>query len=264
MSNIFDEPNRHSYRSSKEENEIREIFYSHWEELKKYADEAIGAINSWRSENIRKIGMYADTQIRILNMHYNNQRIIFNQERENYLNLAKAYHNSKQKDVFNGMRDTCRLLKFQVAELKYILDEQQQQPRPQVAPVENYSERNKLHANMTPTLECENHQRRPTDENIQMRKRDENNTSSAFINSIPSIPNGIREEQLATSSSSMYDTTMNGNNMLVTTTTNDDDDANNRCPICFMIFSTNMTRQSRYEHIDQHMVDSNNTELVKF
>ncbi|CAF1948019.1 unnamed protein product [Rotaria magnacalcarata] len=264
MSNIFDEPNRHSYRSSKEENEIREIFYNHWEELKKHADEAIGTINSWRSEHIRKIGMYAETQIRILIMHYDNQRSIFNQERENYLSRAKAYHDSKKKDVFNDMRDRCRLLKFQVAELKYILDEQQQQPRPQVTPVENYSQRNKLQANMMPTLEFENRQRGPTDENIQMRKRDENNTSSTFTNSIPSMPNGIREEQLATSSSSVYGTTINGNNMLVTTTTKDDDDANNKCPICFMIFSANMTRQSQYEHVDQHIVDNNNTESVNF
>jgi hypothetical protein len=126
------DPIRHSFVSNKEENEIREIFYRHWEKMKNQMKIVINGISEWRSRSILDINSYADEQIHILQADYNQQRGIFDKKREDNLGIAKSYHQAKRTDLFNELRIECQSLEFQVAQLEYV---QNQNKRPWVITV---------------------------------------------------------------------------------------------------------------------------------
>ena len=119
MSTVLAKPCRHGRITSKEENEIREIFYQHWEKMKNQMKKSIDKINRWRSQNVQDINLYADEQISILQRDYELQGGIFNRKRVENLDTAKIYHNNKQIDLFNELSAACRALEFQVAQLMY-------------------------------------------------------------------------------------------------------------------------------------------------
>ena len=123
MTNFLAEPCRRDRLSNEKENEIREIFYGHWENMKKQMKITTERINDWRSQSIQKINVYADEQIQILKDDYNHLRSGFDYMRRENLELANTYHTSKQSNLFHELSNTCRLLTFQVAQLEYAENE---------------------------------------------------------------------------------------------------------------------------------------------
>jgi hypothetical protein len=146
------EPCRRSKTGKKEENEIREIFYEHWEKMKNQTEAVMNDINAWRSRMNNEINAYADEQIRKLQTIYNHQRAIFDQERDEKISIAKNFHQSKSNspstvdDTFNGLCGTWRLLEYQVAQLENV---QYQIQRPRVIPIGDQTQGNKQNQSNT-------------------------------------------------------------------------------------------------------------------
>ncbi|CAF0970819.1 unnamed protein product [Rotaria sordida] len=217
----------------------------------------IERINEWRSRSIQEIKSYADEQIRILKLDYDNQRPIFDEKRDGYLEIAKVYHISKGKDLFNELYTACQLLEFQMGQLEYVLDQKQ---RPKVITVEELTKGKKQDTTKAQAIKFENNQTRSIDENVYTRESNENDITKSSAKSISSMPNGTYEELSMTSSSNINDSSIGSNNNSKTGTAGGDD-INSKCPICCMIFPLTMSCQDQYQHINEHMTDDNNTSV---
>jgi hypothetical protein len=57
-----------------------------------------------------------------------------------------------------------------------------------------------------------------------------------------------------TSSSNVNDRSTNNNNNSKANTANGDDSID-KCPVCFMIFPSHMTKYDRQQHVYEHMTD---------
>ncbi|CAF3161888.1 unnamed protein product [Rotaria sp. Silwood2] len=186
MSDFLAEPCRQSRSSGKEENEIRKIFYQHWEKLKNRMEEDIVGINEWRSRSIQEIKSYADEQIRILKFDYDNQRRIFDEKRTQNLELAKVYRESREKELFSELCTACQSLQFQVAQLENVVYEKS---RPKVITVEEQMKRTKQDTAKLNRSQFENNRTRSTNENVHIRDSNENDITRSFGQSIPSMSN---------------------------------------------------------------------------
>lgn len=187
MNNFLAVPCRRSHFTSKEENEIREIFYQHWETMKKQMDASIEKIQEWRHQSIQEIKSYSEEQIRIVRDDYDSLRQIFDHHRDENLETAKAYHNSKEKNLFDELSIACRSLKFQVAQLDFTSD---QKTRPKVRPVYDHVVRKMQDMNGAVSHAVEHHHRRSTEENVHLTENSKNDTVQPFQKSTVSIPNG--------------------------------------------------------------------------
>src|SRR5690242_4172122 len=112
MNHFTQPPGREVYNGSKEENEIRKIFYDHWEKMRDQMTTEINQIESWRDECIAHINKYADQQIQILKDDYDRQRHVFDDSRRANIDTATAYvcHATKQTKLFDQLRDACLIL----------------------------------------------------------------------------------------------------------------------------------------------------------
>jgi hypothetical protein len=182
MNIVLTDPIRYSYISNREGNEIREIFYQHWEKMKNQMKGVIDEINMWRFRSIQDINSYANEQVRILQADYNHQRDIFDQKREENLGIAKAYHQTKQTNLFKELIIACRSLEFQVAQLVYIRN---QNNRPKVITVEDETRTKKQDTTNRHVFEFENRRIRSTIEDANVREINGGNISRLSIKSIP-------------------------------------------------------------------------------
>ncbi len=177
------EPCRRSKTGKKEENEIREIFYEHWEKMKSQTEAVMNDINAWRLRTNNEINAYADEQIRKLQTIYSRQRAIFDQEREEKISIAKNFHQSKSNypstvdDTFNELCKTWRSLEFQVAQLEH---SQYQIPRPRVIAIGDQTQGNKQNQSNTHTHGFEDRRVKSTinETNVSEKDRDNNSRSS--------------------------------------------------------------------------------------
>jgi hypothetical protein len=115
-------PGRHTFYGQSEDNEIREIFYRHWEDMKEKMNTTWKDIDSWRKDSIAKIDRHAEEQFRILQHDYNEQRYTFDESRRQNIDIAMAYrsHSQQASELFAQLRQACRKLDFQVASLGII------------------------------------------------------------------------------------------------------------------------------------------------
>jgi len=120
MTTFFNEPCRWSPDSTNAENEIREIFVQHWEKLKNQMIAKVNELNTWRQKFIEYVNKYVDEQILNLSADYDRQRLGLDQACEENLDTTRAYCTAQNIDLFNELRDACRSLEFQVAQLEYI------------------------------------------------------------------------------------------------------------------------------------------------
>ena len=120
MTSFMTEPNRGAYPSYFEGDDVREIFYEHWEKMVKKRARTIDDIREWRDKNIAEIKRHAEDQMRILVDDYNRQRVRFDEERNKKLDEGCRPTVSKQSHLREKFLETCRSLKFQVAKLEQI------------------------------------------------------------------------------------------------------------------------------------------------
>jgi hypothetical protein len=120
MSIFLNAPCRWVPDSTNAENEIREIFFHHWEKLKDQMIAGVNAINSWRQKFIEDINKHAEEQIRTLAEDYDRQRVSFYEKYEENLDTTRAYCSAQNLELFNELHNACRLLEFQVAQLESV------------------------------------------------------------------------------------------------------------------------------------------------
>jgi hypothetical protein len=122
MSAFLNPPGREFFNGGKEANEIREIFYQHWEKMKNQMIMTHNEINKWRDRCITEINKYADEQIRIINDDYDRQRQVFEERRRDNIDTAIAcvHRTTAEADLFDQLRNECRRLQFDVAKLENV------------------------------------------------------------------------------------------------------------------------------------------------
>jgi len=120
MATFLNPPFRWLSDSTDAENEIRAIFFQHWEKARDQMIATINAINAWRQKTIEDINKYADEQIRNLGDDYDRQRLSLDEKREENLDTTRAYCSAQNGELFNELRDACRSLVFQVAQLEFL------------------------------------------------------------------------------------------------------------------------------------------------
>jgi hypothetical protein len=106
--------------STDAENEIREIFFQHWEKARDQMTATVNEIDAWRHKFIAYINNHADEQIRNLGDDYDRQRLSLDEKREENLDTTRAYYGAQNVELFNELRNACRSLAFQVAQLEYV------------------------------------------------------------------------------------------------------------------------------------------------
>jgi hypothetical protein len=180
MNTTLTDPWRRTPISSKEENEMREIFYQHWKKMKNQMKTSIDVINLWRSQSIQEINSHANEQVRIFQADFKLQRGIFDKKREDSLNIAKAYHQAKQNDLFKELYNECQLLEFQVAQLEYIRNENE---RPNVVIAEEQTRRNKQDKTNTHVDAFEDYRTEPIIEDANVTEKNGGNISRSSVNS---------------------------------------------------------------------------------
>jgi hypothetical protein len=186
MSNFLTEPCRRGLTSNEKENEIRAIYYCHWENMKKQMKLTIETIDGWRFQNIQAINGYADEQVQILRDDYDHQRLVFDRMREEHLATASVYRSSKQPDLFHELRDACQLLKFQVAQLEYVRNETQ---RPKVIVVEEQTRRKKQENINTHTPKFQEHEECWKAKDTTEIKQNGNEKAGVFSKTTSSVSN---------------------------------------------------------------------------
>ena len=122
------EPNRGSHMRNKEGNDVREIFYEHWEKMKAKRTHAFKKIQRWRQNTIEETNKYAEEQIRILDEDCDRQRVRFDEERAAKISERCDLNAPKQLKLIEQLLETCRSLKFQVAKVD-ILKHEMEKPR---------------------------------------------------------------------------------------------------------------------------------------
>jgi hypothetical protein len=181
------EPCRRSKTGKKEENDIREIFYEHWEKMKNRTKLVMDGINTWRSQTIDEINTYAEQQIRQLQIIYNHQREIFDQERDEKISIAKSFQQSKSNspstvnDTFNGLCGTWRLLEFQVAQLENV---QYQIQRPRVIAIGDQTQGNKQNQSNTHAHGFEDRRAKSMINNTNVTEKHGRSNSRSFCQSL--------------------------------------------------------------------------------
>jgi hypothetical protein len=255
--------------------EIHDIFYQHWVSLNNERQESIGKIKKWRVDQKQQINKFADEQTALLDDDYNRLRRIFDETHKENLETANAYHDTRQLDLFNELRDACRLLQFQAATLifcKYEMD------RPRVIIVEKKLERKnveEINANIRNDARRRRRQNKDNNNNTENSSDttaspalDLSTTNSKQTKCVCTLkhlslvvlsififsdhhtsktkPKKQNEQPAAKNDDSKSQVT-NG------------DEPNNKCPICFMIFPLSMISSDRHQHVNEHMVDDLDT-----
>ena len=117
MSNFINPPHRWLPDGTNEENEIRTIFYLHWEKAMNNYRESVNQINAWRQAIISYIHKYADEQIGILTTEYDRQRVSFDGKYQENVALARDY-GAQNAELFKEIRNACQLLEFHIVQLE--------------------------------------------------------------------------------------------------------------------------------------------------
>ncbi|CAF1040765.1 unnamed protein product [Rotaria sp. Silwood1] len=230
MNVILTDPCRWLPDSTNEENEIRGIFFHHWEQLKDRFIATVNDINKWRETFIDYVNKYAEEQIRILAEDFQRQRLNLDEKREENIDTTRAYSAARNIELFQELRNECRLLEFQVAQLEFITGEMQGL---KVITVVEQMERKKKEKFTT-----------SKSENDKLEEK-----------SITEHPNDIQAtHSLPVESSNDDNRSINGSNTSKEHNLSDKD-VINKCPICLMIFPFRMKYDDRSQHIREHCTD---------
>ena len=174
------DPRRHMFMGNKDENEIREIFYQHWEKMKAEIKQMVDQINEWRSARLKEIDFYADEQIRRLATDYSIQRTALDESRRENLETARAFSQSKTDDALKELSDTCKTLKFQVAQLDYA---RHHSNYPIILTVEDLRRGIKTNKKNVQTGQCENDRDQLVIDNANVRVRNPADSQRSHLQS---------------------------------------------------------------------------------
>ncbi|CAF0984202.1 unnamed protein product [Rotaria sordida] len=242
------EPFRWLPDSTNEENEIRGIFFHHWEKLRDRFLETVNEINKWRQKTIDDVNKYADEQIRILAEDCQRQRLTLDEKREENIDTTRACYAARNIELFQELRNECQLLEFQVAQLEFVTGEMQGL---KVITVFEQMERKKKEKINTPKPETDKLGEKPIIEHVNHIKDNHGENRDLYIESASSISNQTVPHLLPVESSNDDSRSINNSNNSKGRDLNDKDEIN-KCPICLMIFPLKMTHDDRSQHVNEH------------
>ncbi|CAF1504281.1 unnamed protein product [Adineta steineri] len=161
--------------------------------------------------------------------------VFFDEKRNENLHTASFFYKSKQTTEFNELRNACQLLQFQVAQLTYVRKELD---RPEVI-----TGKEQLNSHLFPS---ENGRRRLTIGDDGITANSEYNIVESSYKRSSFIPTEMHQKPSVASSLIVNDTQVHhtNSNQLIS-----------KCPICYMIFPSNMSYHNRHQHINEHMID---------
>lgn len=137
---VFNAPCRWQADSTNAENEIREIFFQHWERLKDQFVALAVEIQDWQKRLVESINNHVAQQMRILEEDYQRQMHKLDQQREESLDTTRACCTANNVDLYGELRGECQLLQFQAAQLENTISSLE---APRVIPVSEQMERKK-------------------------------------------------------------------------------------------------------------------------
>jgi hypothetical protein len=105
---------------SDEENEIQELFYRQYKTAHSELVMTSMNIYTWRERTIQFIHQYADEQIRILQDDFRRLDGLLQVNLRETLDTVRAYREVNDNDLFVQLRNECRQLKLQVAQLENV------------------------------------------------------------------------------------------------------------------------------------------------
>ncbi|CAF3442374.1 unnamed protein product [Rotaria socialis] len=245
----LNEPCRWLSDSTNVENEIRLIFYNHWEKLKDRLMAGVNEINAWRQRLLDEINNYANEQIRVLAEDYERQRISLDVKREENLDTTRAYCGIQSVVLFTELRNACQSIEFQVAQLESINTTLQ---AIKVITISEQIERNKLEK--IDTTKSDNDQNKPIIEHTNDINDHTGESRDQHIKLASSITIETASHSLTPESSNIDSQAINDSNKSTENILNNDDSIN-KCPICCMIFPIKMKHDDRSRHINEHCTD---------
>ncbi|CAF1183823.1 unnamed protein product [Rotaria sordida] len=231
--------------------EINNIFYQHWLTLDKKRQTEIDNINQWCLKWKKYIKKHADEQKVLLNNNYDRLRHVFDRKHKENLETANAYHAAQQLELFNELRDACQVLQFQVARLEYCNEKMEY---PKVIDIEEQEEIIQLEQTDTNTRENARRRRRHCKDNDKKTEHTSSASASPSCTSITSYSKQTNNRRTFETQSKREDDHLTSTKDASIKQVKNDDDSNDKCPICFMIFSSNMTRSNRHRHVNEHMI----------
>ncbi|CAF1498396.1 unnamed protein product [Adineta steineri] len=120
MSISYNPPCRWLVDSTNAENNIRHIFFQHWEKMKDQCIAAINQINAWRDQTIQEIHQHVDEQTRILATDFEQLQLNLHEKCEENLDTTRAYCSAQNIELFNELQNACRLLEFHMIQLETV------------------------------------------------------------------------------------------------------------------------------------------------
>jgi hypothetical protein len=184
MNTSLNPPIRWLPDSTNAENEIREIFFQHWDKMKDHLIAMVNEINAWRHKVIEDTNKYADDQIRIVTADYERLRLNLNERCEENLDTTRAYVVAQNIELFNELRSACQSLEFQMAHLESISGTMNGL---KVITVEEQVERKKKEKSDIPKSENNNAEVKPTIEpanDIQNNRSEKKDLTVKVVSSI--------------------------------------------------------------------------------
>ncbi|CAM2697794.1 unnamed protein product [Rotaria socialis] len=236
-------------------NKIDKIFYQHWKILNTERQKSIDSINQWHHDWNERIEKHAEEQKVLIINEYDRLRPVFDEKYKETVEIANTYHGAQHGELFKELGDACQSLKFQVAILQFV---QREVEYPQVVTIEDQEEMQRLEKM---DLNARNdHRRRRRLAKNEAKKTENKDDSKASLshNSTTSNSNQINNRHTFEMQDKEEDKQPTHSDFTSNNKLNKDDNSNEKCPICFMLFSTNMNRHDRNQHVNEHMTDDQN------
>ncbi|CAF0995639.1 unnamed protein product [Adineta ricciae] len=220
------------------ESTIREIFFRHWEKMKDEFLAAGNQINIWRQTMINDTNKYADELLHALANDFNRFKSSCQQQCDENLAKAYAYHEIQNVELYNELCESCRSLKFQLARLESATGELHSY---RIVTIEEQIEKERI-ANS-----CVNESQTKSEtkhiSNSEIHQYIDHDSSLSTLSSNSNRPE--TESILMESSKQCVSIDIASNNE---SNSNDDE----KCPTCYMIFTKDMTIDKRSEHVQEH------------
>ncbi|UJR28507.1 hypothetical protein I4U23_009745 [Adineta vaga] len=200
------------------ENAIRGIFIHHEEKIK----EQFSA-----TKTIEDMHKYADELIQSIDADYNRLHHRCQKQCEEHLETTRAYCDAQNVELFNELYNACQLLEFQMVQLE--------------------SATGTLNGYKLITVEEQIERKRRETCMVNEREKNESQVNEA-------------KNQDLSVKASLTDSNLNSSEVQTSIYNAQTDDTDNdqfvRCPICFMLYPTNITRDDRLQHVNEHYTDN--------
>ncbi|UJR21011.1 hypothetical protein I4U23_024111 [Adineta vaga] len=221
--------------------EIKKICKSRVDELSNEKKQKLKTIEIWGRDLKDKIHRHMDEEAKRLEQEFTSQKTSLETVGTEFIQRIKNVEEKQPREHFDGLIAEYKKIQFKLNDLDII--------------------KRKIDSI---TVILTNKQRMEEDPNVNKSPRNtsaKNEQRTAIIdnnhvngNSVSTIdkPSGRRSSTTQTSPESDRSTRIDNNTK---SNSNYDNDMLDRCPICYMIFPTNMNRNDRDQHANEHYAD---------